>query len=275
MSSSTDGPFVIARRALTTWYLVLLGLWVVSVTVAFLGVDWPPLLTLFLAATGWLIAAGPPVAFLRHFYSNRNAGLGRSLRRSASGSGISVIALGFLALLLERSTRDLMMPVGLSPFRFVGYAFIALGVAVLVRAWTGRAAEEQPEAVALRHQGATGTGVLLALVATVLLPKFSGGSESSAYRSVLESDLRNLVIAQEIFYEDSARYARSLDELPAFQKADGVEEPVIIAEASGWSATMTHVRRPATICGVAVNLSNPASDVADSAQVACRENPRP
>ncbi len=274
MKSSTSGPLVVAGRDLGRWYLALLGLWVLSVSLVFLSGELPPLLTLLLAATGWLIAAGPSVAFLRHSFAHRDAGLGRSLRRSATGSGISVIGLGFFAILLELSTRDLMMPVGLRPFRYIGYGFIALGVSVLIRAWTSRVAEEQPEHYALRHQGATGTGVLLALMATMLLPKFSGGSKSSAYRSVLESDLRNLVSAQESFFADSSRYARSLAELPVFQTADGVEEPVIIADASGWSATLTHGRTPGLICGVAVNLPNPVSALPDSAAVVCRENPQ-
>lgn len=265
---------VVAGRALAKWYLALLGLWVLSVSLAFLWSELPPLLTLLLAATGWLIAAGPSVAFLRHSFAHRDAGLGRSLRRSATGSGISVIGLGFLAILLELSTRDLMMPVGLRPFRALGYGFIALGVSVLIRAWTSRVAAELPEHYALRHQGATGTGVLLALLATMLLPKFSGGSKSSAYQTVLKSDLLNLVIAQESFFADSSRYARSLAELPEFHTADGVEEPVIIAEGSGWSATVTHVRTPGFICGAAVNLPNPVSALRDSAVVVCQDSPQ-
>lgn len=192
---AAPAPIVIGRRALTAWYFLLLGLWVASVGAAFLGFEWPPLLTLTMAATGWLIAAGPAVAFLAHTITHRDAGVGRALRRSATGSAIALLVLALLACLLELSTRDLMMPVRLTAFRFICYAFVVLGIAVLVRAWTAPAATEQPERFVLRHQGATGTGVLLAFVATVLLPKFSGGSMPSAYRSVIEQPVISTRIA--------------------------------------------------------------------------------
>lgn len=270
--NASPAPTVIGRRALTTWHLLLLGLWVLSVSAVFLGMEWPALLTLTLVATGWLIVAGPAVVFLSHTVKHRDAGVGRSMRRSATGSAIALLVVGLLACVLDLSTRDLMMPVTLTVFRYLCYLYLALGVAVLVRAWTARVADEQPERFVFRHQGATGTGVFLALVATVLMPKFSGGSKSSAYRSVIESDLRNLVVAQEIFFMDSARYAGSVAELPGFRVADGADGPVIEVGTTvlGWSATMMHLQRPGMTCGVAVNVPNPVDASVDSAQVVCQ-----
>ncbi|MEX2182671.1 MAG: hypothetical protein WD771_11565 [Gemmatimonadaceae bacterium] len=278
MSAPTDStaltaaadPIVIGRRALTTWHLTLLAFWVFTVVAILLGAEGSGLVALVLAATGWLVAAGPAVVFLAHTRKHRDEGVGRVMRRSATGSAIALIALGLLACLVDLSTRDLMMPVDLGAFRYLCYLFLALGVAVVARAWTARAAPDQPERYVFRHQGATGTGVLLALLATVMLPKFSGGSETSAYRSVIQSDLRNLVVAQEIFFMDSARYARTISELPNFWISEGATEPLIDAGADGWSATMTHARLPGMTCGVAVNATNPVDAYADSAQAACR-----
>ena len=65
-----------------------------------------------------------------------------------------------------------------------------------------------------------------------------------AYRSDMESELRNLITAQDRYWADSGRYASSIPVY--FEVSRGVLEPVFALTADGWTASVDHIHSPRT-----------------------------
>lgn len=69
----------------------------------------------------------------------------------------------------------------------------------------------------------------------------------------MQSDLRNLVTAQEVFFSDSLSYAGNLSQLHGrFRAREGIAVRVIESNASSWSGQAIHASLPGIICGVYV-----------------------
>lgn len=263
-------PIVIGRRPMRLLGLLLILICAIAGLGLVMGREMHGLPFLAMALSGWLLASAPAIVFLVHSITRRRDGVGTAMRRSATGSGFALLTLGCMAVLLERVTRDLMLPVNTRLFSYVGYGFLALGAAVLVSAWTvPRTVPGTADRFVFRHKNQTVSGLVLALIVFILLPKFSGGRMSLAYLNVSRSDLRNLVLAQETFFRDSARYTASLSSLQ-FRPSSGTTSPTITVGKDWWSATNSHSRVPGVICGVAVNTTNPVIVTADSAEPVCR-----
>jgi hypothetical protein len=84
-------------------------------------------------------------------------------------------------------------------------------------------------------------GVVLLIVA--VLPT-SHGDRTPLYYATMKADLRNIVTAQELFFADSARYARSREELSASGYQASTGDSVWIAQAgdSAFTAVAKHER---------------------------------
>lgn len=79
-----------------------------------------------------------------------------------------------------------------------------------------------------------------------------------AYRAVLRSELRNLVLAQEVHFADHMRYAESLEALgDAFVLTEGVRIRLTVASSRGWAAEATHEEVADGKCGVFVGSARP------------------
>jgi prepilin-type N-terminal cleavage/methylation domain-containing protein len=98
------------------------------------------------------------------------------------------------------------------------------------------------------------TAVVIGVLAGIAIPKFNG-SRRKAYIAAMQSDLRNLVSAEEVFYSDSSRYTSRIASLNVRPSA-GVS--VEIQTGPGyWSASATHVQIPDGFrCGIAINVEN-------------------
>lgn len=84
------------------------------------------------------------------------------------------------------------------------------------------------------------------------------GSEDSVPSTIVDdvaAGLRNLVMAQETYYSNNARYAERASDL-AWQAPEGMTVHLMTADKRGWVGVLAHQRFP-VICGMAVGGSTP------------------
>lgn len=110
--------------------------------------------------------------------------------------------------------------------------------------------------------------VVIGILAAIAVPKFNR-TRRQAYVTTMQSDLRNLVSAQELFFADSARYATDPGRLVAHPSAGTT---LTLATGPGyWSATATHAQVTDGLrCAIAVNVENPLVATAPDGQPVCR-----
>ncbi len=100
--------------------------------------------------------------------------------------------------------------------------------------------------------------VIMGLLATIAIPRFSS-SRDKAVAATMQSDLRNLLVAEEIRKLDSGTYATSFP--PAvWSPSTGVTGPTITLTGDGWTASVGHVATTKT-CAIFVGSTSlaPAS----------------
>jgi prepilin-type N-terminal cleavage/methylation domain-containing protein len=98
------------------------------------------------------------------------------------------------------------------------------------------------------------TVVVIGVLAGIAIPKFNG-SRRKAYIAAMQSDLRNLVSAEELFYSDSARYTAQIANLNV-RPSPGVSVEILTGPGH-WSASASHAQiRDDFRCGIAVNTGN-------------------
>jgi type II secretory pathway pseudopilin PulG len=218
---------------------------------------------LFLLALAWVLAtlflAIQGGMLIVHLLQRRNLGVSRALRRSAMTYGVPLVALGALTWLA-----------GIDPVTgAAGSLLFLIGLGAIATAWaTPVAPPEVEDTRALGHTISAVASIVIALLIVIVLPKFAG-TKTKAYQASTQSDLRNLVMAEEVFFSDSARFSNNLTALN-FLPTSGVTAPTVTAGETWWSATNSHTQEPNYICGVGVNTTNPVSNNAESGDVACR-----
>ena len=98
--------------------------------------------------------------------------------------------------------------------------------------------------------------VVIGILATIGVIGYSTVRKKSSLSS-MQSDLRNLVVKQEIYFNDN--YTYSLDPAAVDHVASpGVNVSVNSATNTGWGATATHQGHPDLECGVFVGTAPPA-----------------
>ena len=95
--------------------------------------------------------------------------------------------------------------------------------------------------------------VIIGILAAIAIPKFTKARQKS-FVSMVQSDLRNLSLAQERFHMDSLTYSLNLADV-GIEESSGVTITINEATNVGWSATGTHVGDPTLQCGVFVGAA--------------------
>jgi len=104
--------------------------------------------------------------------------------------------------------------------------------------------------------------VIIGILAAIAIPKFSTTKEK-AYVASMQSDLRNLVTAQEAYFADHAHtYSETTEGLGTGYKAStGVTVVMSAVGVNTWTATATHTNAPNKTCtitiGTATNSGEP------------------
>ena len=88
--------------------------------------------------------------------------------------------------------------------------------------------------------------VILGILAAIALPRLLNTRERS-YVATLQSDLRNLAVAQEAYYYQHGVYTSDMSQL-IFVPTAGVT--ITAASVQGWSATATHPLADPGMCAI-------------------------
>jgi len=100
--------------------------------------------------------------------------------------------------------------------------------------------------------------VILGLLATIAIPKFSSSREK-ALVAMMKSDLRNLQTHQESRFADSGSYATSFP-TTIWRPSTGVTGPTISLTPTGWTASVGHTSTTRT-CAIFVGSTSLAPAV--------------
>ena len=116
--------------------------------------------------------------------------------------------------------------------------------------------------------------VIIGILAAIAIPKF-GQTRDRAYFSAMQSDLRQLQAAQEIFYSSSATftYAAALADLTGYQTSTGVTVAIAEADTEGWSATAVHAATGGDIargCAIYVGEAAAVAPATAPGVIACQ-----
>lgn len=99
--------------------------------------------------------------------------------------------------------------------------------------------------------------VIIGILASVAVARFSKVRQRSHVAAV-QSDLRNLAVAQEQYHMVAQAYSGALGSL-VFQSSPGVTVSINEAANTGWAATASHAADAAIECGVYVGTATPAN----------------
>jgi hypothetical protein len=252
MSAPPTPPRLLGRLA----NRLVLGCLLLSVAAATLtmlqNADAFPLAMVAVAFFGVLLATLPAFLFLFYSFSSGRRPPPDVPRGARAGIYLGVVILLLVGAWLVRSGTGLD---GTPAFAVLGVAVAAVGVVALVR--VVRFAPVPGAGTQLAESRSSVVGAFLFLLVVVTLPKFAGVNPASAYRAMVTSDLRNLAVAQDVFFSDSLRYA-SRAELGALFSATSLDSITIVAaDKSGWRAIGRHPYLVGQECGIWVGVRPP------------------
>jgi prepilin-type N-terminal cleavage/methylation domain-containing protein len=112
--------------------------------------------------------------------------------------------------------------------------------------------------------------VVMAILASIAATRMRDTTER-AHVSVLESDLRSLAMAQEIYYHKVMHYGELAEMSKTFKPSEGVTIDLTWVAADGFAATATHAAVPGVLCGVFQGPADPGDTgpAVAAGQVAC------
>lgn len=99
--------------------------------------------------------------------------------------------------------------------------------------------------------------VIIGILATVAVGRFNRVKQRGQV-AAMQSDLRNLSVAQEAFHTENINYTANLANLE-FVQTSGVTITINEATPRGWGATATHAGDASIQCGIYVGEANPTS----------------
>jgi prepilin-type N-terminal cleavage/methylation domain-containing protein len=91
--------------------------------------------------------------------------------------------------------------------------------------------------------------VIIAILATIGVNRFWAARDRSLF-GVMQSDLRNLGSAQEMYFDGRLSYANVLTDMPDYSPSTGVTITITYAASDGWAANATHPSLPGRQCGL-------------------------
>lgn len=109
--------------------------------------------------------------------------------------------------------------------------------------------------------------VVVSVLAAIAVPYlWTAGDE--ALRATVRHDLRNLIQAQELHFNEASAYAAALADL-TLAPSEGVSFTILEATATGWSGTAMHDRLAPDVCAVFVGTAAVAPPATVARQIAC------
>jgi Tfp pilus assembly protein PilE len=112
--------------------------------------------------------------------------------------------------------------------------------------------------------------LVIGVLASIAIPKFRG-VKTKTNVTMMKSDLRNLMTAQEAYLAGAGRYYDG--PVPAtgtaFSTSPGVTITLVDVSTAGWAATATHVAVPDWTCAVFVGAAAPVIPATQEGRIAC------
>ena len=99
--------------------------------------------------------------------------------------------------------------------------------------------------------------VVLGILAAIAIPRYTRAREN-AYSAAVRSDLENLALAQEAYFDDNLSYTTDVSSL-VYSTSQGVTITVNEIQPGGWGATGSHVGLPGIHCGIYYGSASAAS----------------
>jgi prepilin-type N-terminal cleavage/methylation domain-containing protein len=114
--------------------------------------------------------------------------------------------------------------------------------------------------------------IIVGLLAAIAVSRFWSVKERS-FRVALKSDLRNVAIQQEVYYQKNNAYAPDASALTDFFASTGVTVTIKWAANNGWAGIAEHASLPNEQCGyftgpAAAGIASPATV---SGEIKCTE----
>ncbi len=198
---------------------------------------------------GGLLAVMPALVFLFYSFSSRRhppPDVPRDVRSATHFSAVVLVLAGVWAV------RGGLGLDGTRAFIPVGAIIGGIGILAIIR--LVRTPPASGANTQLTYGRSSVVGAFLFLLVVVMVPKFRGVNPPSAYRAMVESDLRNLVTAQEAFFSDSLRYASRADLGNLYSPTSLDSIMIVAADKSGWHALGRHPYLVNQECGVWVGV---------------------
>ncbi len=111
--------------------------------------------------------------------------------------------------------------------------------------------------------------VIIGILAAIAIPKFSNTKEK-AYTATMKGDLRNLAVAQEAYFYDTATYYSGA--IPSAILTHNLSTGVSIAmqdvSPGGWAAVSTHIATSQT-CAFFIGVAPATAPAVNEGEVRC------
>ena len=92
----------------------------------------------------------------------------------------------------------------------------------------------------------------------------------AAARRGLQSDLRNFVTAQELYFSKNGRYARSMQEISSLYKPSASAAMIVVTSSgTGHSEVAVDNRAPGLVCAMFVGIAPPPFGTGSQGEVSC------
>lgn len=112
---------------------------------------------------------------------------------------------------------------------------------------------------------------IIAILVVIALPRYHNARDK-AFRSAMQSDLKNLASAQEAYFDTNYFYADDIS-LLEFNMSEGVSISIVEAVPSGWSAAANHIGTTSQ-CALYTGTASPVGGIPDEGEgvVSCSVN---
>jgi type IV pilus assembly protein PilA len=100
--------------------------------------------------------------------------------------------------------------------------------------------------------------VIIGILAAIAIPKFQGAKERT-FIATMQSDLRTLVTAQEVYFSNHSTYATNIANITGYSASRDVTITIGSAGTSTWQATATHAGTSVK-CDIAMGIPSVGPD---------------
>jgi prepilin-type N-terminal cleavage/methylation domain-containing protein len=113
--------------------------------------------------------------------------------------------------------------------------------------------------------------VILGVLAAIAIPKYQQ-AKARAYFTVMRTDLRNVMTAQEAYRQVANTYYAGPVPVPGIDLTTSAGVSITLSDvtATGWAAAATHASAAGRVCTVYSGTASPLSPATTPGEIACQ-----